>query len=155
MDKQIKIEKVMEKAGVSYAVAVSSLEVSDWDVLNAIIFLEKQNGSAESVKFSTKNNEKGSCPFCPDNNLTAFDKGFYNWIHMVIIKANESRIEIIRKDRTLLSIPLSAALIILLITIKQTPIIIVVSLFFGCQYRIRSDIKLNENKSETGGKLEK
>ena len=74
---------------------------------------------------------------------------------MVIIKSNEARVEIIRKDRTLLSIPLSAALIILLITIKQTPIIIVVSLFFGCQYRIRSDIKLNENKSETGGKLEK
>lgn len=152
MNKKNKIEKLMEKTGVSYNTAVSVLEASDWDILNAIIILEKQNGTAESVKFSTKNNEK-VCPLCPDNNLPSFDKGFYNWFYMIIKKGNHTRAEVIRKDRTLLSIPLTAAIIILLITIRETPIIIVISLFFGCQYRIRSDIMLNEEKAETGESL--
>jgi hypothetical protein len=151
MNEQNKIEKLMEKAGVSYNVAVSALEASDWDLLNAIIFLEKHDGKAESVKFSTKNNEKKCCLFSPDNSLTALDKGFFKWLYMVIKKANETRVEIVRKDRTLLSIPLTAAIIIFLVTIRETPIIIVISLFFGCQYRIMNDLKNNEDKTETGG----
>lgn len=155
MNEQNKIEKLMEKTGVSYNEAVSALEASDWDILNAVIFLEKQNGKTESVKFSTKNNEKDPSPFCPDNSLIAFDKGFFKWLYMVIKKGNETRAEVIRKDKTLLSIPLTAAIIILLVTIRETPIIIVISLFFGCQYRLRSDVKLNENKSEHKYKREK
>jgi len=70
---------------------------------------------------------------------------------MVIKKGNETRVEIFRKDRTLLSIPFTAAIIILLATIREMPFIIVISLFFGCQYRIRNDLKINEDKTETGG----
>ena len=38
---------------------------------------------------------------------------------MVIKKGNETRVEIFRKDRTLLSIPFTAAIIILLATIEK------------------------------------
>ena len=155
MNEQNKIEKLMKQAGVSYDEAVSALEASDWDILNAIILLEKQNGRAESVRFSTKADEKCSCPFGSNSGFTAFDNGFYKWLCMVIKKGSENRIEIVRKGRTLLSLPFIIAIIILLVTIRETPIIIVVSLFFGCQYRIKSDIKLNEEKAETGEKFER
>ena len=53
MNEQNKIEKLM-KTGVSYNIAVSALEASDWDILSAIIFIEKNNDKTESVSFLQK-----------------------------------------------------------------------------------------------------
>ena len=41
MDKLEKVEKLREKTGVSYEDAKSALEACDYDVLDAIIYLEK------------------------------------------------------------------------------------------------------------------
>lgn len=148
MDEQNKIEKLMEKAEVSYEDAVSVLEVSDWDVLNAMILLEKQNSLVNSACYCTKTDEikQNACGPCSDNRKYGFIIHLYRWFCMVIKKGNSSRVEIIRKDRTLLSLPVTVSLIILLVTIRETPIIIVISLFFGCKYYIKANIKLEKEK---------
>ena len=55
MDNFEKVEKLREKANVSFEEAKAALEESNWDLLDAMIVLEKQGKTeARKEKFSTK-----------------------------------------------------------------------------------------------------
>ena len=50
MDKLEKVEKLREKTGVSYEEAKNALEACDYDLLDAIIYLEKLDNSGVPVQ---------------------------------------------------------------------------------------------------------
>ncbi len=52
MEQLEKVEKLREKTGVTYDEAKIALEANDWDVLDAIVYLEKQ-GKIKSPNISS------------------------------------------------------------------------------------------------------
>ena len=62
MDKLEKVEKLREKTGVTYEDAKAALEACDYDMLDAIIYLEKLDKikKPDVDKYTTESSEKGA-----------------------------------------------------------------------------------------------
>lgn len=61
MDQFEKVEKLKERANVTYEEAKQALEASEWDILEAMIYLEKQGKAigAAKVGYAAERNESG------------------------------------------------------------------------------------------------
>ena len=102
MDKLEKVEKLREKTGVSYEDAKNALEACDYDLLDAIIYLEKLDKvkAPEVESFTTGEEQKTSTEFeqaqqtyTNDCNKVTFgqmmDK-FFKWCGKVLKKSVDS-----------------------------------------------------------------
>jgi hypothetical protein len=90
------IDLLRERANVSYQDAKDALEKCNYDLVEALVYLEKE----DKIKSGIKD--------CCTNNL--FDKS-----KKVIQKGNTTKFIIKKKENTILNIPLTAAVIITVI----------------------------------------
>lgn len=60
MDNFEKVEKLVEKTGVDYATAKEALEASEWDMLDAIIYLEGKGFSAKKADAKVETAEEST-----------------------------------------------------------------------------------------------
>lgn len=88
------VDKVIERTGVTYKEAKEALEVTEGDVLEAIIYIETQNQKKEQSK--------------DEKNQTVEE--FKQWIKETINKGNVTRIKIKKEDKELLDIPANAGI---------------------------------------------
>jgi hypothetical protein len=110
------IDELRRRTNVSYEVAKDALEKCNDDLLEAIVYLEKQN----MVKSNAAN----------ENSESLWDK-----FKKLVRKGNDTRFIIYKKDTNILSIPVTLAVIITIIAPYVTCIGLVVALFTG--YRIK------------------
>lgn len=108
------VDKVRERCNVSYAEAKEALEVSNGDVLDAIIYIEK-NKQNNSESF---NEEKFDSKF----NTISIDE-LKDLIKSLIEKGNVTRIKIKKDDNELLDIPVNAGIAAGVIAITIPPIL--------------------------------
>lgn len=145
MDHFEKVEKLKEKAGVSYEEAKAALEACNWDMLDAIVFLEKKGkvNGPENTSYSTQYEEpehfeQASSQYT--ENSTSFGgliKRFLQWCGNVIKKGNEHYFDIERKGEHIVSIPITILVILVIITFWAVAVLLIVGLFFGFRYRFR------------------
>lgn len=109
------VDKVRERCNVSYAEAKEALEISNGDVLEAIIYIEK-NQKMEND--NTK--ENGNSDFC--FNSMSVDE-LKNMIKSLIEKGNVTRIKIKKDDEEILDIPVNAGIAASVIAITIPPIL--------------------------------
>lgn len=139
MDRIEIVEKLREKADVTYEEAKAALEQSDWDMLDAMVLLEK-NGKVkqETGSYSTKSkgNKNREYYDMPKDTTGIGDicRKLFKWLGKLIQKGNRNTINADRYGERIISVPVTAFALVVLVGFWGIIPIMVVGLFFGFSY---------------------
>lgn len=100
-----KVDKVIERTGVSYSQAKEALEISNGDVLDAIIFLEEKYKNQDKYK------------------KTETIEELKIWLKDLINKGNVTRIKVSKDGKKLVDVPVNAGIAAGVIAIVIPPIL--------------------------------
>ena len=138
-----KVEKLRQRANVSYEEAKAALEASGWDLLDAMIYLEKEGKTVRDEKFvpsivvgEEENKGKDGC--CKDKKSCDGEK-FKEFCKSSWKKGNENFFVVTHKEETIIKIPVWAMILILIFTFHITLPVMLISLFFGVRYAFRGE----------------
>lgn len=134
------VELLREKANVSYEEAKNALEASNWDLLDAIVLLEREGKTGKaSSGYSTKaqseppmDEEKPRRSEFRDNM-----RRLGGWIAHLIEIGNRNSFIVTKEKKEVLQLPVTAAVALLCVSWPITVILLIVGLFSGCRYSFR------------------
>ena len=137
MDYFEKVEKLVEKAGVTFEEAKQALDESNGDMLDAMILLERSGktqgpkNSTYSTKYEDQSAYYAASEKTEENSfgekLKAFGKKAWDIL-------SRNYLNVSRGEETVIRLPLWAAALILLSAWYVAVILIIVSLFFDFRY---------------------
>lgn len=141
MEREEMIKTLIEKANVSHEEAEEALEKCNWDVLDSIIYLERNRKSynnetntiVEVVEDSKENEETHKNKSCGIGEIIG---RIFKFIKKAVRKGNENYFEITKNDTKPIRISLTISVILLLIAFWPVGIMLVVGLLFGYKYSI-------------------
>lgn len=156
MDKLEKVEKLREKTGVSYEDAKRALEASDYDMLDALIFLEKEGkAGAEAASYTTKEESTGANDFEQAQQEYARDsekvsagdvlKKVTDWCVGAVKKCCEIKFEVTRKGKEIIKLPLLVLIIALILAFWITAAALIIGLFCGLKYSLNGLGKVGDS----------
>lgn len=144
-------EKLRERARVSYEEAKEALEFNDWDMLEAIVYLEREGKTSNSGQQhdSTRNEPEAK----PKEKKQRVSGNLFETaakaLGLLIEKGNRNRLEIYREGKVLTKIPLTIAAILTLCMFWIVVPVLLIGWLAGCSYRLAgSDIDKAENAGE-------
>lgn len=151
------VEKIKEKTGVSYEEARETLEKSNWDMLDAIVALERANmASGEYAQYAqpapepepeTKRAEKQQA--APKKRVVRRSSGgelgdkvayALRWLGVLIQKGDENKIEVARRDEPVMSVSLTVLVLLFLVNWWIPTLLIVLGLFTGYKFRFKGGL---------------
>jgi hypothetical protein len=159
MDKLEQIERLRERAQVSYDEARTAYEEANGDLLDALILLERQGkvappkgdgyyrseqqtvsepineGKEEHSRGRRNNNEEAN-----NNFKETLDK-IWKFLTGLIKKGNETSFEILKDKEHMATFPVTVLALLLLFAPWVTLPLIVIGLFFGFHYQFVSNDK--------------
>ncbi len=151
MDKLKLVDKLREKANISYEEAKIALENSNWDILDAMLYLEGRGiveGPSVSVFYSNEYNEnydnKQEEAYSNDNinknNSKSKDNfnGIFEAICKVIDTCNTIFFQIKKDSRVLVNIPLTVVIILLFFAFWIMIPLAIIGLFFDIEFLVSS-----------------
>ena len=114
------VEKIREKTGVTYDTAREALEKSDWDLLDALISLDKMEFSeAQSSDRQSSLTETDSSSRVKHKGLKPETNEKVNsvirWILALIRKGENVRVHVFKKEEEIESISLTAVILLFLL----------------------------------------
>ncbi|MDD2483910.1 MAG: ubiquitin [Eubacteriales bacterium] len=145
------VERLREKANVSYDEAKAALEEANGDLLEALINLEKQgkvnapegNGYYSSDKTSTakaievlpgeKAKQKKECNGGFRDAMRKLGRFFMQLLH----KGNSNSFEVLKNGEVKASLAITVVVVLLICFFWVTVPLLVIGLFFGFRYRFR------------------
>jgi len=146
-----KVEKLREKADVSFSEAREALDNSGGDILDALIYLEKQGKSTapagggfysgsgakapEHKPASAKRDHEGG----KSNSFVDFLRAFGRFLLKLLNIGNNNFLDAFKKDEVLFSCPVTALVVLLLFFFWILVPLFIISLFFGMRYRFRGE----------------
>ena len=141
MEQYVTIEKLRQRANVTYDDARAALEACNWDVLDALIMLENQ-GKAQADQQenpqSAQQPKEGSWKIYVDNDIKKWAKRVWRFICTVVRKGNANTFIITnKKQEEVLSLPVTALVLLLIGFWPWTALILVAWLFFGARYAFK------------------
>lgn len=158
MEKIELVDKLRDKTNISYEEAKNALENNNWDILDAIVYLEEQgiikkpNVSTfytNKYKESYKTQEEVIKVNESENSNNSKSRNDFEGIFEVICKVidtwNNIFIEIGRKNRVFLKIPFTVLIVLFIFTFWITIPLIVVGLIFDIEFLVSSK-KINTDK---------
>jgi len=137
-----KVEKLREKADVTYEEARAALEAADWDLLEAIVLLEKEGKvRSDSAAHSTKRETEEPAEETPSRKNRFAERAGTLWekIRRLIQIGNENFFIVTRKDEEVLRLPVTVLAILLICAFAFVAIVLVVGLFCGLKYSIHGE----------------
>lgn len=157
------VEKLRERAGISYEEAKKALEETNGDLLEAIINLEKRNliKAPESGGYYSSKEEKQESRGGSQNTYeerkskgghTHFGDmlgNFFSWCAKIIHKANTNSFEVVKDGNTVMLVPLTVLALLVIFAFWIVVPLIFVGLVVGYRYRFTGpDLdKTDVNKS--------
>ena len=149
-----KVEKLSQKAKVSMEDARAALEANNWDLLDAMIDLERQGKTASRGQeaFSTSYEDQNQYEKVADSVEKEEDEGkkrnygrnmgrmFRNFVDAIL----HSNFQMNRNEKKILSVPSLLLVVAMLFFWKILLILMVVSLFFNCRYSFEGHEHLEE-----------
>lgn len=160
------VEKLREHTGVSYEDARDALKAANGDLLEALIYLERQGKLKDTqktghYKSSSKSDYTADGNFGFDDNKTngfiAALKKIGKAIVYIIEKGNKNSLEVNRKKKHILSLPLTVVVLLLLVAFWLVVPLMVIGLFFGFRYAFAGDdmeeIQINEKMEKFKDKV--
>jgi len=139
------VERIREKTGVTYEEAREALEKANWDMLDAIVTLEKDKPAAEPINepvYVQDNAQEAPKPVKkPVRRVNTGDIGSkvaaaLRWVGNLIKKGESNHLEISHKDEVIMEISLVSLILIFLLSWWIPSILIVVGLFTGYKFRV-------------------
>ena len=168
MEKFNKAETLRKKANVSYEEAKAALEQNGWDLMDAMIYLEKagaiqnggesnsnkegKDGGNSSPRDSARNEEAGAGYTTrkePRKDSTrdyvkqgeGFLKKAADWVARMISLGNSRMVVMRRKGQKVFEIPVTAAVLLAIVISPVFWPALLISLFMGCSYNIANQEK--------------
>lgn len=130
MDKELKINKLIDITNVSRAVAIEALETCEWDLVKSIIYLNENN------LLPTKNISFLETEMPNENNEYNKKTNLQSLIDKII-----SAKFIISKDFSVIfTLPLVLTVLLLFIIPKALIVAFIISLFFNFSYAVEHSI---------------
>ena len=148
MDMFEKVEKIREKANVSYEEARDALERSGGDILDAMIILEREGktkkpeqesystggrGSGNPKKESAKNNN------CCGKDEKPKGESFCDKVKNLFRKSMVNYLVIESKNEQVVKLPILIMMLILIFAWYVAMVAVIVSLFLGCKYSFEGE----------------
>ena len=141
------VEKLRERANVSFEEAKAALEASNDDLLDAMIFLEKQGKIREPQGGGYYSNGAGA----PDNGGTEFAGGktyngdsfgdmlkrFGRFCVKIINKGNNNFLDVKRNGELLFSCPITLLVLLFICFFWVITPLVIIGMFCGYRYSIR------------------
>jgi hypothetical protein len=146
-----KVEKLREKADVSFAEAKEALDNANGDILDALIYLEKQGKStipAGGGYYSEEGASSGGYQYPPGGEnhyqrrgetFSEMMKRFGRFLLKLLNKGNTNFLDATKGDALMFSCPVTAVIVLVLFFFWVTIPLFVISLFFGYRYRFRGE----------------
>ena len=148
MERLEKVERLREKANVSYEEARAALEASNDDLLDAMVLLERQgkvNSPQQGGAFSTSYEEQKEYIRVQDKveeqkkAAPSFGKSIKRIVETVVRFVTHTSFHITRRERTLFTMPSWVFALILLFVWKVVVPVMAVALFFGVRYAFEGE----------------
>ena len=146
-----KVEKLVQKANVSYEDAKNALEAANGDMLDAIIALEKAGKVNSQASFTTTSPESSpykDVPAVVDQTNKTEGKSFFKDLGAAIKRGFrytvDNSVRVVRNDVEVIKLPLWISIIAMLAAWELLLIVIVISLFFDCRYSVVGKDDANE-----------
>lgn len=155
MDNFEKVEKLKEHANVSYEEAKQALENSNWDILDAMIYLE-QNGKVhgpEHASYSTQA-EKVTIEIEEKENKASFGdllRRFGRWCMKWIEKGNNNSFCVEKEHKEIFRVPITLLVVLLFFAFWVVVPLMVIGLFCDMRYQFAGpdvrNVDLDFNKA--------
>jgi len=134
------VEKLCEKANVTYEEAKTALEATDWDLLDAVVFLEQEG----KVKKSTSHHSTQSEPVEEEEPpktipLRAQLKKLWQLFLKLIAIGNQNHLVVSHKGNQVFSLPVTVVVVLLICSCMGVLVAVGVSLFFGVRYSFKGE----------------
>ncbi len=144
------VEKLRERAGISYEEAKKALEETNGDLLEAVINLEKRNliqapesggyYNSETQNQETNGNrdQNASKEQSSDGGRTHFSemvRNFFRWCGEMLYKGNTNSFEVMKDGKNVILMPLTVLALLLIFAFWIVVPITFIGLIFGYRYR--------------------
>lgn len=151
MEKLNLVDKLRDKANVSYEEAKYALENSNWDMLDAMLYLEKHGNVKKplvSIFYTNESKERhdehgGVVNLKEDKKEHNYEsknsfEGIFEAICKAIDTCNNIFIEIIRSNKVLLKIPFTVLILLLFFAFWMIIPLMIIGLFFDIEFLVYS-----------------
>lgn len=150
MDHFEKVEKLRERANVTYEEAKEALEASDWDILEAVIYLERMGKADAVAKVGYTGGENNSSQ--AEEERTSKSEGkesfgevvgrFGRWCAKWIDKGNSNSFCIEKNQKEILRVPVTLLVVLLIFAFWAIVPLLIIGLFCEMRYHFQGpDIK--------------
>lgn len=133
------IEKLSRKAGVTHSEAEEALIKSDWDILDAMLYLEKNKGAENvtaSTGYSTSQNtqqyEDGKSE--PEMGFSGDNSKLRYYLNIGVDWGLKNTIVISRKEKEIIAIPIIFFIVMLVFSISTILVLMLIGMFFDISY---------------------
>ena len=134
------VEKLREKANVSYEEAKDALEKANWDILDAIVLLEREGKvREEKAEYSTKVEPVVTQQAQQEKQESFGDmvNRFFRWVGKMIKMGNANELVVEKREECLLTLPVTVFVLLLIFGFWVVLPLMVAGLFFGFRYSFR------------------
>lgn len=143
------VEKLREKANVSYAEAKAALDACGDDLLEALLYLERQgkvtppeHGGYYSSKSKQKEKQSGAAETAEQGeprgeSFSEMMGRFFRWVRSLFVKGCENLFDVRRGDSQIITMPVLVLILLLIFGFWFVVPLLIVGLFLGCRYRFR------------------
>ena len=134
-----KVERLRERANVTYEEARAALEMTGGDLLDAIVLLEREGKTQNRPSsYSTKNEEAEEEE--RQEKRSEFKENMHrlaNWVRKAIDIGNRNQFVLSRKDEEKLTLPVTAFAVIVFFTLPWSVMVLGAGLFLGFRISFR------------------
>ena len=139
MDKIAMVEDIRRRANLNYEQAKALLEKADWDLLDALVILEKE-GKIEAGSYSTKDaaEEPVYTSYAEQADKRSGKDGWQNfwaWCKRMVHKGNTNHFRVIQNGTDKLTVPVTLFVLLLLLAPYVVIPMLIIGLFFRMHYR--------------------
>ena len=130
-------ERLSEKMGVSLEKATEALEACDWELLDAALMLEKEQGEARQEAWSSQ--PEGEKTYEERKtwsraNRRGVVEGLGDLVRGALNLGNRNRFEVHKDDRLVLELPVTVLVLLLIFAFWVCIPLLVIGLFAGYRY---------------------
>lgn len=134
------VEKLCEKANVTYEEAKTALEATNWDLLDAVVLLEQEG----KVKKSSSHHSTQSEPIEEEEPPKAVPlRRRFRQLGQLFLKllriGNENHLVVSYKGNMVFSLPVTVVAILLIFSCMGVLLAMGISLFFGVRYAFKGE----------------
>lgn len=137
------VELLRQKANISYEEAKTALELANWDLLDAMLVLEREGKvSGNGGSYSTKDEEvkDDECKQKKHNGGEGL-RGTLRWLGNALAKliriGNENFLVVCHKGKELFALPMTVCAVLLMCSVGTVLFALAVGLFCGLRYSFR------------------